>query len=111
MEPIVILSPGIDVDEYGNPVADWTDPTRTETFGLIAPKAGEEIGVNGTPVRTDAVVYIEDGTVALHNGDRLAAREQTWEVVGDPLWWSKGYGRSGWEVPVVKVVGTDEVGS
>lgn len=112
MEPIVILSPGSDVDEYGNPVADWTDPTRTETHGLIAPKMGGEIGTEGTPVKGDAVVYLRGGaSVSVSAGDRIAAREQTFEVVGDPLLWANGFGITGWEVPVVKVVGSDEVGS
>lgn len=106
METVTIQTATTTEDEYGNEVADWSDPTETDVAGCrFAPTAGSELD-SGLPVGTEAVLYAP-GTATIAAHDRVIVRGATYEVLGEPMLWSGGYGPSGWQVPLVKVVGTE----
>ncbi|RTL08421.1 MAG: hypothetical protein EKK62_07635 [Acidimicrobiia bacterium] len=112
METMTFVAPGETTDEYGNVVADWGNATEVDVPGCrFAPKLGDEIGTEGTAVRTAGVVYAP-GTATVAADCRIVIRGALYEVVGDPALWANGYSRTGWEIAVARVVGADtEVGS
>ena len=109
METMTFAAPDETTDDYGNPVADWSDPETVAGPGcLFAPKASGEIGTDGVAVRTFGTVYAPGGTVVTSEY-RITVRGLTFEVVGEPMLWANGYGRTGWEIQVAQVVGSDAV--
>ena len=112
METVTIQVATAGTDDYNNPTLDWADPTETSVPGcLLAPRSTDDLD-GGQAARFDATLYAPTGTT-IGAQDRIVVRGTVYEVVGDPMDWTPGYGRHGGvEVRVARVVGADvEAGS
>lgn len=99
-ETVTVLRPDVGTDRYGDPVKDWSDPTRIDLDGCALAPAG--VGTGGSGTREDTAAGREgvvDGwdlfcppgadITAL---DRVEARGQVYEVDGQPATWTSPYG-------------------
>lgn len=106
-ETVTIVRPAETTDAYGNPAADWDDPTETAVDGVaVAPRVDTEDRSAGRQgVIVGLTLYLPAGA-AIAATDRVVVRGDTYEVDGEPGDWRSPYSTAkGVEVAVRRVVG------
>lgn len=92
-ETVTVLRAGPGTDRYGDPVKDWTDPTRIDIDGCaLAPTATDEDRGAGREGVTDSWDLFCPPGADITAVDRVEARGQVYEVDGQPAAWASPYG-------------------
>lgn len=107
MEAVVILNPGTRTDGYGDEVADWSDPTRTEAEAICWPATSSENNDGRSALISGLNVLFPDPCPPeMTHTSRIEARGATWEVAGDLGDWRSPWGwQPGHQVTLRRVEG------
>jgi head-tail adaptor len=92
-EKVTVLRAAASIDGYGDPVTDWTTPTRTDVYarGVEPRPSGEPVQDARNAVTSGFTVYLPLGT-DLTPADRLEVRGKAYDVLGEPAEWRNPWG-------------------
>ena len=101
-ETVVVLSPTVTTDRYGNPVESWDPPVETPLENVLVGSGGssEPLLDARTPVDSDFDLFVQTlEPIPVTSANRVRVRGLVCDVAGRPFLWSMS-GVGGWVVKV-----------
>lgn len=107
METITIIRPATTTNAYGDTALDWGTTTTTDVKAIVYPRSTtpNENNANRTAVIVGLTALLPDGA-DVQSTDRITARGETWEALGEPGDWRSPWGwKPGLQIDLERVEG------